>query len=75
YISLVNLIAGKEVVKELFAVFFSERNIQKELDLLLNDDAYRQTMLGNYEEMRQFVGGPGASDRAAAVIVDAIRGE
>lgn len=68
YISLVNLICGREVVKELFARFFSVENIRNELKQILHVHNYRQNMLDNYEEMRQILGGPGASDRAAAVI-------
>lgn len=68
YISLVNLICGRPVVKELFARFFSVDNIRKELKQILHVQTYRKNMLDNYEEMRQILGGPGASDRAAAII-------
>ncbi|WP_352420987.1 lipid-A-disaccharide synthase [Proteiniphilum sp.] len=68
YISLVNLICGREVVKELFARFFTVDNIRKELKQILHVQSYRQNMLDNYEEMRQILGGPGASQRAAAVV-------
>ncbi|MEA5129284.1 MAG: lipid-A-disaccharide synthase [Proteiniphilum sp.] len=68
YISLVNLICGREVVNELFARFFTVDNIRKELRQILHVKSYRQNMLDNYEEMRQILGGPGASNRAAAFI-------
>lgn len=68
YISLVNLICGREVVNELFARFFTVDNIRKELKQILHVKSYRQNMLDNYEEMRQILGGPGASNRAAAFI-------
>ena len=68
YISLVNLICGQPVVKELFARFFTVDNIRKELKQILHVHGYRQNMLDNYEEMRQILGGPGASGRAAAII-------
>ncbi len=68
YISLVNLICGREVVKELFARFFTVDNIRKELKQVLHVQSYRQNMLDNYAEMRQILGGPGASERAAAII-------
>jgi len=68
YISLVNLICNREVVKELFARFFTIDNIRKELKQILHVQSYRQNMLSNYEEMRQILGGPGASDRAATII-------
>lgn len=68
YISLVNLVCGRQVVKELFARFFTVDNIRKELKQILHVQSYRQNMLDNYEEMRRILGGPGASERAAAVI-------
>ncbi|RNC66153.1 lipid-A-disaccharide synthase [Proteiniphilum sp. X52] len=70
YISLVNLICGRPVVKELFARFFTVDNIRKELKQILHVQIYRKNMLDNYEEMRQLLGGPGASERAAAIIYD-----
>jgi len=68
YISLVNLICGHEVVKELFAINFTEGNIRKELHQILHVQSYRQNMLNNYKNMKQLLGGPGASDRAAEII-------
>ena len=69
YISLVNLICGREVVKELFAKFFSVENIRKELLQILTVKKYRQNMLDNYKELREILGKPGASGRAADIIV------
>lgn len=69
YISLVNLIAGKEVVKELFAKFFTQRNIQNEIDLLLNNLEYRNKMLENYDRIICILGTPGASEKAAGIII------
>lgn len=73
YISLVNLIAGREVVKELFAKYFSTENIHAELDRILNDPAYRQYMLDGYEEIIQILGKPGASERAAQIITSVLK--
>lgn len=68
YISLVNLVCGREVVKELFARFFTVDNIRTELKQMLHVKHYRQNMLDSYEEMRNILGGPGASERAAAIV-------
>lgn len=68
YISLVNLIGGREIVKELFAKFFSEQNIHEELSRILNDQSYRQKMLDGYEDVIRILGKPGASARAAQFI-------
>ena len=68
YISLVNLIAGKPVVKELFNENFSTENIRNELNLLLNNDQYIKEMQSGYQEVINKLGKPGASDRAAEII-------
>ncbi|MDD3309102.1 MAG: lipid-A-disaccharide synthase [Dysgonamonadaceae bacterium] len=68
YISLVNLISGKEVVRELFAKYFNIENIREELYRILKVNDYRQIMLDNYSEMRKILGNTDASDNAAQVI-------
>ena len=73
YISLVNLISGKEVVQELFGARFSEENITTELRHIIHDKTYRETMLQNYDEMIRILGKPGASARTAELIVKRIK--
>lgn len=73
YISLVNLIAGREVVQELFGARFSEKNITEELERILTDKAYYMRLLEGYETMLQQLGKPGASARAASLIVHRLR--
>lgn len=73
YISLVNLIAGREVVRELFGARFSEANIREELERLTCDTAYRERMLEGYDTVIRRLGAPGASREAARLIVDALR--
>ena len=72
YISLVNLICGHDVVKEYFAKTFTINNIRLELLQMLHVQRYRQIMLNNYKEMRQILGKPGASNRAADIIYSKI---
>lgn len=70
YISLVNLIAGREVVRELVAADMTVKNIIGELGKLLPaDSAARQTMLAEYGRMIDILGEPGASRHAAEKIV------
>ena len=70
YISLVNLIAGSEVVRELVAADMTVKNIIGELGKLLPaDSAARQTMLAEYDRMIDILGEPGASRHAAEKIV------
>lgn len=73
YISLVNLISGKEVVQELFGERFSEEIITTELKRIIHDKTYRETMLQNYDEMIRMLGEPGASIRTAELIVKRIK--
>ncbi len=65
YISLVNLIMDKPVVKELIQQQCSNQLLALELDKLLHDEAYRQRIIADYELLHQTLGGPGASKRAA----------
>lgn len=69
YISLVNLIGGKEIVQELFGARFSEKQIHDELGRILNDSSYRNRMLAGYDEVIDQLGRPGASTRAARLII------
>ena len=73
YISLVNLIADRVVVQELFAKFFSVKAITEEVDKLLNDNAYRNKMLSDYDEIIDILGKPGASGRAANIIIEKLK--
>jgi lipid-A-disaccharide synthase len=68
YISLVNLIAGKTVVKELFNEHFSTKNIREELNNLLNNEQYISKLQSGYWEIINLLGKPGASDRAAGMV-------
>jgi lipid-A-disaccharide synthase len=69
YISLVNLIMDKPVVKELIQDDLTVENIRTELDRLLNDQHYRESILSEYESLMKCLGGPGASARIAAEVV------
>jgi lipid-A-disaccharide synthase len=73
YISLVNLIAGREVVKELFAKRFTEEEITNEVRCLTSDVAYRDEMIKNYDRIIEILGNPGASVKAARLIYEAVK--
>lgn len=70
YISLVNLIMNKPVIKELIQDDMNEIYLRDELEKLLFDNEYRTQMLKNFEELRNTSGGAGASERAAKIIVN-----
>ncbi len=69
YISLVNLIADREVVKELVADTMTVNQMRMELDKLLYNREYRQDMLAGYDFMAERLGAPGAPQRAAEKMV------
>lgn len=70
YISLVNLILNKPVVKELIQEDFTSANISVELKRLLNDTPYRENMLNEYRYLLTQLGGSGASARVAKLVVE-----
>ena len=75
YISLVNLVAGSEVVRELVAAEMTLPNVVSELGGLLPADGKKRTaMLGEYSRMVEILGKPGASQRAAGKIVSLLKG-
>jgi lipid-A-disaccharide synthase len=65
FVSLVNLVAGKEVVRELVADTMTLQNIEAELDAILYNKVKRQQMLDDYDQMIQILGPAGASEKAA----------
>ncbi|MDR1602788.1 MAG: lipid-A-disaccharide synthase [Tannerella sp.] len=73
YISLVNLIGGREIVQELFGAKFSRKRIRAELKRLLHEPAYRRQMQDGYDEVIRLLGQPGASQRTAGLIVEALK--
>lgn len=68
YVSLVNLIADREIVKELVADLFTDANIRHELSVLL-EGPERQQMLSGYETVQQILGEQSAPDQAAQIMV------
>ncbi len=75
YISLVNLIADREVVRELVADTFSVDNIVAELSRLLPDGTCRNSMLDGYAEVRRRLGDRIAPDNAAEIMVRLLKKE
>ena len=73
YISLVNLIADAEVVKELVADTFSVENIKDELQRILPKGEGREIMLQGYKTVQNRLGDVGAPQRAARLMVQLLR--
>ncbi len=68
YISLVNLIMDREVVRELIQQELTVDTMSAELERLLADGAYRTRMLADLAELQRALGGPGASANVAASV-------
>ncbi|RPD41301.1 lipid-A-disaccharide synthase [Chitinophaga barathri] len=73
YISLVNLIMDKPVVKELIQHDLTEENLLKELTLILKDTARHQQMKADYAMLWTLLGDGTASRKAAEAIVSMVK--
>lgn len=74
FVSLVNLIAGDEVVRELVAADMNIESVTAEIGALLPADSpRRREMLRQYDRMIDILGSPGASERAADIMVRLLR--
>ena len=70
WVSLVNLIANREVVRELVAETFSVANIRRELEAILPGGKQRERMLSDYEEVHRLLGDSHAPDEAARIMIE-----
>jgi lipid-A-disaccharide synthase len=68
YISLVNLIMDEEVVTELIQSECNSKNIKAELSKIL-DENYRRKLIEKYHHLEEKLGGEGASEKVAKLIV------
>jgi lipid-A-disaccharide synthase len=69
FISLVNLIMDRLIVKELIQGDYTTETVTAELSLLLQDKAYRDAMLENYKQLDELMGKAGASAKTASLII------
>ena len=73
FVSLVNLIADREVVRELVAETFSVENIRRELEAILPGGDKRQQMLNDYDDVHQRLGESHAPDEAARIMTELLK--
>lgn len=73
YISLVNLIADREIVPELLADRFTVNNISSWLGRILRSGDAREEMLRGYDEVARRLGNESAPDNAARIMVGLLR--
>ncbi len=72
YISLVNLVMEREVVREMIQEAMNVKSLTAELKRLLEDEQYRHRLIEDYKILREKLGGTGASHRAAEGMLEAI---
>ena len=72
FISLVNLIMDKEVVKELIQNDFNSKNLKTELTKIL-EESHREKLFLEYFELEKLLGGKGASEKVAKQIVSYLK--
>lgn len=72
FISLVNLIAGKEVVKEMIQSEANPESITVELKQILNNSIYRQGILDGYDQIIKILDTGSASENAATLMTQAL---
>ncbi len=70
FISLGNLILNRTCFRELLQYYFTPDNVLEEVIRLIEDKEYRQTMLEGYQEIRDSLGGKGASAAVAKAMIN-----
>ena len=73
FISLANLILDRSAFRELLQDYFTADNLQDELERILTDKSYKDRMLSDYKQIRELLGGRGASERAARQIIEDLK--
>jgi lipid-A-disaccharide synthase len=73
FISLVNLLLDKEVVRELIQGDLNDKNIVKEINALIRGGWKREVQKKHYDEIRGMLGEPGVSIRVASDMVSALK--
>ena len=73
YISLVNLILGREAVTELVADGMTAKNVHTHLLSIMKGGKERARMMADYDHLAQLLGKSGASERAARLMTDRLK--
>ncbi|GAB2620048.1 lipid-A-disaccharide synthase [Emticicia sediminis] len=73
YISLVNLVAQKEVVKELIQDDLTIENLSSELDKIINNESFRNQQMLEYKQVKESLGEVGASEKTGRRIVEILK--
>lgn len=73
YISLGNLILDRICFRELLQYYFTPGNVLNEVRRMIEDEDYRSDMLAGYQEIRDALGGEGASAAVARAMIEELR--
>jgi lipid-A-disaccharide synthase len=73
FISLVNLIAEEQVVKELIQEAYNINGVAEELNRLLSDIVYKGKILQGYDQVRDIIGTDSASETTASLLVASLK--
>ncbi len=71
--SLPNLILNKEAIKEYIQVNMTLNNVRSELERLLFEQEYRNKIMSDYSRLREMIGKPGSSERAAKQMIERLK--
>ena len=73
FISLGNLILNRTCFRELLQFYFTPDNVLQEVLRMIEDSEYRENMLAGYQEIRNALGGRGASAAVAKAMIEELR--
>ena len=73
YISLANLVIDRAAFKEFLQNYLTPENLVSEVRRLLEDENYRARMTADYAEVREKLGGTGASEAVAEAMIAELR--
>lgn len=73
YISLVNLIMDREVVRELIQQSLTRKTLSAAFERIAKPGEYREQMLADYVSLYQKLGGKGASEKTASLMLKTLR--
>ena len=73
FVTLVNIILGREAIVELIQADFTLKKVVHELERIINDPENEKRMLNDYKDMMAKLGEPGASKRAAELMVEKLK--